>query len=36
MSGSDSSHVVQPANFAFTAENRAEADRVIKYQRVAR
>ena len=30
MSGSDTSHVVQPANFAFTAENKAEADRVIK------
>ena len=30
MSGSDNSHVVQPANFAFTAENKAEADRVIK------
>jgi NADH-quinone oxidoreductase E subunit len=29
MSGSDNNHVVQPANFAFTAENKAEADRVI-------
>ena len=29
MSGSDNQHVVQPANFAFTAENKAEADRVI-------
>ena len=29
MSGSDNNHVVQPANFAFTAENMAEADRVI-------
>ena len=28
MSGSDN-NVVQPANFAFTAENKAEADRVI-------
>ena len=30
MSGSDNKDVVQPANFAFTAENKAEADRVIK------
>ena len=29
MSGSDTNDVVQPANFAFTAENQAEADRVI-------
>ena len=29
MSGSNNHDVVQPANFAFTAENRAEADRVI-------
>jgi NADH-quinone oxidoreductase E subunit len=29
MSGNDNSHAVQPANFAFTAENRAEADRII-------
>jgi NADH-quinone oxidoreductase E subunit len=29
MSGNDNSNVMQPANFAFTAENRAEADRVI-------
>jgi NADH-quinone oxidoreductase E subunit len=29
MSGNDSSNVIQPANFAFTAENRAEVDRVI-------
>ena len=30
MSGSSNSHVVQPANFAFTAENKAEVDRIIK------
>jgi len=29
MSGSDNKDVVQPANFAFTPENRAEADRII-------
>jgi NADH-quinone oxidoreductase subunit E len=29
MSGGDNKDVVQPANFAFTPENRAEADRVI-------
>ena len=29
MSGSDNSSVVQPANFAFTPEHRAEADRFI-------
>ena len=30
MSGGNNHDVVQPANFAFTAENKAEADRVIK------
>ena len=29
MSGNDNSNVMQPANFAFTPENRAEADRFI-------
>jgi NADH:ubiquinone oxidoreductase subunit E len=30
MSGGNNHDVVQPANFAFTAENKAEADRIIK------
>lgn len=30
MSGGNNHDVAQPANFAFTAENRAEADRIIK------
>jgi NADH-quinone oxidoreductase E subunit len=30
MSGGNNHDVVQPANFAFTAENKAEVDRVIK------
>jgi NADH-quinone oxidoreductase subunit E len=29
MSGSDNKNVVQPANFAFTPENRTEADRIV-------
>jgi NADH-quinone oxidoreductase E subunit len=29
MSGSDNNNVVQPANFAFTPENRTEADRIV-------
>ena len=29
MSGGDNNHAVQPANFAFSAENKAEADRVV-------
>ena len=29
MSGGGDNHVMQPANFAFAAENKAEADRVI-------
>ena len=29
MSGGDNNNVVQPANFAFTPENRSEADRIV-------